>query len=117
MAIYLQVTKRLVVFPSTCKKDTMTVECVFADSANGERVGLQVKSGKTAITLPDYSSFAGRMYLFAACGIYLGEPSSSCHCLVPDEIRAFALSHRSIMPARIQRWLEYAGRLGAARAD
>lgn len=111
VAIYLQVTKRLVMFPSTCKKDTMTVECIFADRDTGERVGLQVKSGKTEITLSDYASFAGRMFLFAACGVYVGQPSGECVCLDPSDVREFALSHRRIMPARIQRWLDYAGRL------
>lgn len=113
VAIYLQVTRRLVMFPSTCKKDTMTVECVFADLDTGERVGLQVKSGQTAITIEEYTGFTGQMYLFAACGTYCGQPSGNCICLDPEEVRAFALSHRSIMPARIQRWLDYAARLNA----
>jgi len=111
VAIYLQVTKRLVMFPSTCKKDTKTVECVFADIDTGERVGLQVKSGKTEITVEDYSSFNGQMYLFAACGSYVGQPNPKCICLDPVELRAFAMNNRSIMPARIQRWLDYSARL------
>jgi hypothetical protein len=87
VAIYLQVTRRLVMFPSTCKKDTMTVECVFADLDTGERVGLQVKSGQTAIVVADYSSFNGQMYLFAACGVYVGQSSAKCVCLDPAEVR------------------------------
>jgi hypothetical protein len=110
VAIYLQLTKRLVMFPSTCKKDTMTIECLFADPQNGERIGLQVKSGDTPINVADYSSVGGKVILFAACGVYNGNPNSQCECLDPSEVRQFVSKHGSIMPARIQFWLDYVNR-------
>src|SRR5205823_3419243 len=46
VAVYLQVTKRCVMFPSTCKKDTMTVECMFVSLDDGVKIGVQAKRGK-----------------------------------------------------------------------
>lgn len=49
-ALYLQVERGCVRFPSTCKSDTMAVECVLAAVADGRRVGLQVKRGTSRST-------------------------------------------------------------------
>lgn len=108
VAVYLQVVKRYIMFPSTCKTDTMAVECLFASPEDGRRVGVQVKSGRTAIDRDDYLAFDGTMYLFAASGQYRGSPNPRCVCLAPDEMRSFVYQNRRIMPGRIQRWVEFA---------
>ena len=107
-AVYLQVTRRCIMFPSTCKISTMAVECVFTTLDDNQRIGLQVKSGWTPINQNDFASFDGTAYLFAASGKYLGRPHPNCVCLAPDTIRAFVLENSRLMPGKIQRWIRYA---------
>jgi hypothetical protein len=106
-AVYLQVTFRCIMFPSTCKISTMAVECVFTTLEGGQRIGLQVKSGGSPINQDDYASFDGMVYLFAASGNYLGSPHPNCVCLTPDMIRSFVMENSRLMPGRIQRWIRY----------
>jgi hypothetical protein len=107
VAIYLQVTKRYVMLPSTCKSDTMTVECVLISQDDGIRIGVQVKSGSVSLGRDAYSTFGGMVYLFAASGKYRGEPHPRCVCLEPDVIRKFILENKRLMPGRIQQWIDY----------
>lgn len=107
-AVYLQVTRRCVVFPSTCKISTMAVECVFTTLDDGQRIGLQVKSAWTPINQDDYASFDGTAYLFAASGKYLGSPQPNYVCLAPDTIRSFVMENSRLMPGKSQRWIRYA---------
>lgn len=108
-ALYLQVEKGCVMFPSTCKSDTMAVECVFASVADGGRVGLQVKRGNEPINRDAFTQFDGTMYLFQARGRYEGQARTVCVCLSPDTMRTFLIERRALMPARIRRWLEFVG--------
>jgi hypothetical protein len=94
--------------PSTCKTDTMTVECMFVALDDGSKVSVQVKSGQTPLNRDAYGAFDGVVYLFAAGGQYYGEPQVRCICLEPDTIRAFVFENRRLMPGRIQRWIDYA---------
>ena len=107
VAIYLQVTKGFVMFPSTCKTDTMTVECIFVSREDGTKIGVQVKSGKISLNRDAYGAFDGTVYLFAASGRYDGEPHAGCVCLEPDTIRKFVFENKPLMPGRIQRWIDY----------
>jgi hypothetical protein len=107
VAVYIQVVERCVMFPSTCKKSTAGVECLFASVADGRRVGMQVKSGATSIDQDQFTDFDGLIYLFALSGNYLGHANPRCECLQPDAIRTFLLSNRELMPGRIQRWIDY----------
>jgi hypothetical protein len=106
-ALYLQQRKRLFVYTSTCKTDTMAVECIFT-SEDGQRVGLQVKRGNEPIDQEQFASFDGTVYLFQARGIYQGQPNPRCVCLSPDILRSFILEQRRLMPGRVQRWIEFA---------
>jgi hypothetical protein len=114
VAIYLQVVKRCVMFPSTCKTDTMTVECMFVSRDDGTKIGVQVKSGKTSLNRDAYGAFDGMVYLFAASGQYYGEKHANCECIEPATIRTFALENKKLMPGRIQRWIDYAAAQAAA---
>lgn len=107
VAVWLQVTCKCVVFPSTCKTDTMAVECIFVTLDEGKRLGLQVKSGGTPINRNDYATFDGVAYLFAASGSYLGEHHANCVCLEPDTIRQFVMTNKRLMPGKVQRWINY----------
>jgi hypothetical protein len=106
-ALYLQIEKHCVMFPSTCKSDTMAVECVFASVTDGGRVGLQVKRGSEPINRDTFTQFDGTMYLFQARGRYEGQARPNCICLSPDTMRAFLMERRKLMPGRIRRWLEF----------
>lgn len=107
VAIYLQVAERCVMFPSTCKKDTMAVECLFVSLDSGEKIGLQVKSGNYRLNLDEYASFKGKMYLFTASGNYLGQTQPNCTCLAPETLRSFVLQNKRLMPTRVQNWINY----------
>lgn len=106
VAIYLQVSKGYLVFPSTCKRDTVGIECVLA-ARNGERFGVQVKSGQSSVNRDDFKGFDCTVYVFAACGIYDGRPNDRTICLEPNTIRQFILDNSTIMPGRIRRWIDY----------
>jgi hypothetical protein len=107
VAVYLQAVKRAVVFPSTCKADTKAIECVFTSTADGRRIGLQVKRGGSPIDLDAFSGFNGTVYLFQARGLYHGQGTPRCVCLALDDIRRFLFEQRRLMPGRIQRWLDF----------
>jgi len=109
VAVYLQVCKRAILFPSTCKSDTKAIECVFTAADTGARIGLQVKRGNEAINQDTFSSFDGTVYLFQARGRYLGQPNERCVCLAAEDIRRFLFEHRKLMPGSIQRWLDFTG--------
>lgn len=106
VAIYLQKKRSLLMFPSSCKIDTMTVEYMLV-SEDGTRFGVQVKSGKTALRRDGYGSFDGKVVLFAASGNYDGTQQADCECIEPHVIRDFVLANRNIMPRRIQLWIDY----------
>ncbi|HZZ79535.1 MAG TPA: hypothetical protein VFE62_13520 [Gemmataceae bacterium] len=82
VAVYLQVVKQAVMFPSTCKTDTKAIECVFTSTVDGQRIGLQVKRGSSPISQNVFSDFNGMVYLFQARGKYQGQASTRCICLV-----------------------------------
>jgi hypothetical protein len=107
VAVYLQVVKRAVMLPSTCKSDTKAIECVFRSTVDGQRIGLQVKRGGSPICQDVFSSFDGTVYLFQARGCYLGSATPRCVCLVPDEIRRFAFDQRHLMPGTVQKWIDF----------
>jgi hypothetical protein len=106
-AVYLQLEYGYVMFPSTCKVDTMAVECVFR-SQDGQRIGLQVKRGGEPINQDEFTQFDGQVYLFQARGLYEGTANPRCVCLPPSTMRSFLLERRRLMPGRIQQWIEFA---------
>lgn len=106
-ALFVQATQRCVMLPSTCKRDTMNVECILTRLEDGARVGLQVKSGQTSISRDDFNDFQGTVYLVAASGKYLGSERDNVVCVEPDELRRFVVENRKLLPQRIQRWIEY----------
>lgn len=112
VAVYLQVEHGYLMFPSTCKIDTMAVECVFVAPETGARVGLQVRSGQLVLDRKDYQDFEGLMYLFAASGIYTGSENPRCHCIPPSVIAKFMNENRKLMPGRVQKWLKFGDRFG-----
>lgn len=107
VALWIQLTHQCMIFPSTCKHDTIAVECIFVRREDGKRIGLQVKSGNTPINLDNYASFDGLVYLFAASENYLGTPHENCVCLKPEIIRQFVIENQKLMPERVRRWTEY----------
>ncbi len=113
LAVYLQAVEGCVMFASTCKRDTLAIEAMFARS-DGTRVGLQVKSGQTPLNRDDYASFKGHVYLFAASGNYFGTARLDCICLEPALIRQFILDNPQLMTTRVQNWIAFAN---VARED
>lgn len=107
VAVYLQVVKRAVMFPSTCKSDTKEIECVLTSTVDGQRIGLQVKRGSSSISQDVFSDFNGTVYLFQARGRYQGQPSPRCVCLAPNEIRKFIFEQRRLMPGKVQKWIDF----------
>lgn len=107
VAVYLQVVKKAVMFPSTCKTDTKAIECVFTSTLDGQRIGLQVKRGSSPISQDVFSDFNGTVYLFQARGNYQGKASTRCVCLAPDEIRKFIFEQQRLMPGKVQKWIEF----------
>lgn len=59
-------------FPSTCKRDTQSVEGILISPKDGKRVGFQVKGGRDHIQRDVYAGFDGVVYLFAVSGDYGG---------------------------------------------
>lgn len=108
VALYLQVVKGFKLFPSTCKLSTKAVECLLVSPESGERIGMQVKSGQESVDQDAFVGISSDVYLFSASGSYLGQPHAHVRCLSPDEIRKFVLSSRKLMPARMQRWIDFA---------
>ena len=107
-AVYVQVVKRTIMLPSTCKTDTKGVECFFTAVEDGQRIGLQVKAGESQICQDDYADFNGTVYVFQANERYTGHPNSHCARLSHDDLQNFIFENRRLMPGRIQRWMEFA---------
>lgn len=107
-ALYLQLARRCLLFPSTCKKDTKWVECLFSSAEDGGLVGLQVKRGNDRINRDKYSDFHGTVYLFQTRGLYDGKSNPKCVVLEPHEMRKFVLDQRALMPGRVQAWINFA---------
>lgn len=108
VALFLQATKGYRLYPTTCKLSTKAIECLFVSPESGERIGMQVKGGHEPVDQDVYSTFGHLVYLFSASGTYLGNSHAHVRCLSPDEVRTFTIEHRKTMPARIQRWIDFA---------
>jgi predicted Mrr-cat superfamily restriction endonuclease len=107
-AAYLQLVRKAIMLPSTCKTDTKGVECFFTAVEDGQRIGLQVKGGQAQINQDDYADFNGTVYLFQANQQYAGQPNPHCVRLSHEELRNFLFKHRPLMPGRIQQWMDFA---------
>lgn len=107
VAVYLQVVKRAVMFPSTCKTDTKAIECVLTSTVDGQRIGLQVKRGSSPINQDVFSDFNGTVYLFQARGCYQGQTTPRCVCLATEEIKKFIFEQRRLMPGKVQKWIDF----------
>lgn len=108
VAVYLQRTKHVVVFPTTSKKSTPGVECYGVSVDDGQLVGWSVKSGGDEISESAFAKFPGRVYLFQIKE-WRGTSPSNCVRLTVKEIKDFILSpeNRLLMPKRIQYWIDY----------
>jgi len=107
VGIYLQVEKKLLIYPSTCKPDTKHIEFVLSSLDGNDRFGVQVKSGKAALNHDDYRDDPYKVFLFAANGKIKGQSHELTEAISPDVIRAFIFDQRKLMPRRIQTWIEY----------
>jgi hypothetical protein len=109
VAIYLQRTKQVVVFPTTSKKGTPDVECYGVSSENGEPICWQVKTGNEKIIESKFAKFEGKAYLFQLAE-WQDAPASNCVRLSVEEIYNFVLDPKNkiLMPKRVRTWLDYA---------
>jgi hypothetical protein len=109
VGLYLQAELGYLIYPSTCKKDTLAVEFIWVKPDGSERGGVQVKGGNMKLDQDKYANWEDTLFLFAASGDYgeyKGKVSQRVTCLQPDVIRTFIRSHKVIMPRQVQVWVE-----------
>jgi hypothetical protein len=118
VAIFLQKRRRCLMYPSTCKKSTKSVECLGVSEEDGQLIGWQVKSGKATINETLFQNFKGRVFLLQLQPKKQDErKANSClEYLNYEEVRSFLLDpqHRTLMPRRIRNWIDYAQTGGSA---
>ncbi len=107
VALYLQVELGFFLYPTTCKRSTKLIECLFVSTEFDERIGIQVKGGDEPVDRDSFAEFDGIAYLFSASGKYPGKPRDEIHCLQPKVVRQFCLDNERIMPRRVRRWIEF----------
>ncbi|UUO08306.1 hypothetical protein M4951_08320 [Blastopirellula sp. J2-11] len=108
VGIYLQLEKRLLIYPSTCKRDTKHIEFILVSREGTDHFGVQVKAEKTSLLNHDnYRNDSDKAFLFSASGEIQGSANDMTEIIPADVIRKFIFSHRDVMPRRIQAWIKY----------
>lgn len=113
VACYLQHRLGYMVVPSSCKDDTLAYEYVLQKRTDGSVAVAQVKSGYVSLATDVYGDFPGEVFLFTTDGEYTGTPTGNVHCMSKADLTRFMEEFRSIMPGKIQLWLEVFEELGS----
>ena len=90
---------------SSCKADTLTYEYVLKHKETGKKAFAQVKDGFVDLDAGFYSDLPGEVYLFTSRGRYIGTPAPNVHCIQRDILEMFIRENYSILPDRIQTWI------------
>ncbi len=106
LAIYLQKELNYVLFPSSCKADTMNYEYELKHKLTGEKAVVQVKNGKVSLDAKDYSNIDTKVFLFTTKGKYIGEESEKIQFICPIKMTEFIFNNLNIMPDRINYWTD-----------
>ena len=111
LGIYLQEVCGYRLIPSTCKRATVKTEFILKHAKKGT-AQVQVKQGiNININRGDFEYDEENpcdWYLFSTIGEYTGECHERKHCMVPEEMRDFALENPLLMPKRIQTFISLA---------
>lgn len=105
--IYLQM-QGWVVIPNSRKGDTMSYEFYLINRKTKEKAIVQVKTGHTALSPKDWSSWKEKVFLFQASGLYNGSSVGNVVCLKPNEIESFMYANKEMLPSNISHWLDIA---------
>jgi hypothetical protein len=107
VGIYLQIECDYLLFPSSCKSDTLAYEYELIHRVSAERAVVQVKSGSESLNRNHYQNIDEKVFLFACNGQYSGDQYQHITCLEPQQLQAFMHQYLALLPRRIQFWLNY----------
>lgn len=108
IGIYLQFKHNYMLVPSSCKSNTMFYEYVLLHKETYSPAIVQVKNGDVHLHIEDYINPNEQdVYLFTTKGKYVGRERSYIHCLCPDDIKRFMFSYSSVLPKKVQFWIEF----------
>ena len=110
LGLYLQ-DKGVVIYPSSCKVDTMGYEFVGRNITSQRKIVAQVKTGMTPIVLNDYRYRNIDTYLFAVSEHYIGRKTNNQYCISRDEMEHFIYKNKELLPDSIQEWITIHERL------
>ncbi|MCF2501041.1 hypothetical protein [Dyadobacter chenhuakuii] len=105
IGLYLQISLGYLLFPSSCKSDTLAYEYELVHRETKELAVVQVKSGNESLDRDKYRSIDGKVFLFACNGQYFGEEYSHVTCFEPQHIKDFMLKNWKLLPRSINFWL------------
>ena len=107
-SLYLQIVHGFVIIPSTVKSSTLAYEWVMYDRKTGRRAAVQVKSGRAKLKVNDLAKLDFPVYIMATDEIERPSLPKNAVWIDRDKLLEFVLTHRSILPGRIKRYLEWA---------
>ncbi len=103
--IYLQARGWLFI-PSSRKSYTMAYEFVLKNREDGRSAVVQVKTGNTPADADRIIGIGDHAFLFQSNGVYRGSQDERIEFLDPDDVLAFALTNRHILPPTVTIWLD-----------
>lgn len=106
IGLYLQIEKKYFVYTSTNKNDTAQIEFELVD-INGNRCGVQVKSGNTSIDAIKFESLSKQMkiYLFASNdNVYNLDNNLNIEKIKINDVTNFLKKYLHLLPNRIKIW-------------
>ncbi|TGM65847.1 hypothetical protein EHQ94_02075 [Leptospira meyeri] len=109
IALYLQITKKLCLLPSSRGRlsNTKFYEFELLNTENFESVYVQVKGGiQNPLITNDYISFNKKIYLFSSTSVS-GNETENVKIISKPEILDFLNSHDGKFPQNIQLWLDF----------
>lgn len=106
VAIYMQKIHGYMMIPSSCKKDTAVYEYVMKHHITGEKAVAQVKHGNVNLDQDKYKNINAQTFLLTTKGKYIGSPAENVHCLDAEKLIQFATDNYSLMPDRVQNWID-----------
>jgi hypothetical protein len=105
--VYLQM-QGWVVIPHSRKSDTMRYEYYLINKDSKERAIVQVKTGRTPLTVSDWDKYNEKVFLFQSNVNYNGMSQGNVVCIAPRDIKSFMFGNRELLPSSICHWLDVA---------
>lgn len=106
LSIYLQMELDYILFPSSCKSDTMHYEYELKHNLTGERAVVQVKNGKVDLNVKNYTNIDAKVFLFTTKGQYIGDETENIRFINPDKMKDYVIDNVNIMPDKVINWLK-----------